>query len=562
MGKLRFSLLTVGVEALGNWNPQLMREIQGQFKLRSVVLTVLFSLVGQGLFLFWQYRTLDIRLGSCATAEFQKTGKKCIQAGTHYILVNWLEWWLQVFAWSCILMMFGLVVGGTFMLISDLSKEDRQGTLTFIGLSPQTAPTILMGKMLGVPLLIYLVVFLALPLHYAAGLAAQIPATKIFSFDLLLLASCFFYYSLALLLGLVGNWLNGFQSWLGSAGVLMLLLLLKNNSITKGPVDWLYTFAPTVILPYVTNTLDHNSYAIALPFAHNRMLNWQWFTVPLGQSGLLVLLFTLANYGLWAGWLWQPLRRRFHNPHIPLLSKRESYWATACFIVCSLGFSVSIDPNTFSETNIAVLLLAHMLWFLLLIVLLLPHHQALEDWARFGGDDQSETGRMRWNRDLIWADNSPTWGAIAINLGIAGVPIMTWLLAFPEKERMAGIVGLLFNSTLILIFTLFNQVMLLRPIANRNLWATATLLGPAILPTVFLAILGVNPGHTGGSLILLTPFAFVAIENTAVVSAIQMFMLHLGAVAGLIWQLKRQLKSLGESTTQRLLRGDMKVEQS
>lgn len=562
MGNVQSPLLRRGVETLGDWNPQLMREIQGRLKVRSVFLTVLSSLVAQGLFLFWRYRTLEMRWGNCATAEYQKTGKDCFQVGLEqYVLVNWPEWWLQVFAWSCIFLMFGLIVGGMFMLISDLSREDRQGTLTFISLSPQTARTILMGKMLGVPFLVYLAVCLALPLHYAAGLAAQISAIKIFSFDLLLLASCFFFYSLALLLGLVGNWLNGFQSWLGSAGIFMLLLLLKNNSLTKTSIDWLFAFTPSVILPYITQTLELRPHE-QLPFEHRNMLDWQWFNVPIGSSGLMVLLFGIAHLGLWTWWLWRPLQRRFRNPTVPLLSKPHSYVATAFFFLSFLGFSMNSQHASRSDLIPAVLL-THLLWFLLMIVLLLPHHQDLEDWARFRGHYASAKGRRQRIQDLLGADNSPTWIAIAINLGIAGIPIMFWMMSLPDRAHlgMDGVGGLLFSSTLILVYTLFNQVMLLRPLSNRNLWTTATLLGPIVLPTFLLILVGISPGHWGGSFFLLTPFAFAILKDISVVSALQMFGLHLVMISGLTWHLNRQLKRLGESTGQQLLRGDLNVEQ-
>lgn len=561
MGKAQFPLVNRGIETLGDWNPQLMREIQGRLKLRSVLLTVFLSLIAQGLFLFWQYRTLDYRWGTCETAEYRKTGLDCFQVSQEqYLLVNWQGWWLQVFFWSCLFLMFGLIVGGTFLLISDLSKEDRQGTLTFISLSPQTARTILVGKMLGAPFLIYLAVLLALPLHYVTGLAAEIPATRILGFDVLLLASCCFYYSLALLLGLVSNWLNSFQAWISSAGILLLLLLLTQNSMTYSSLDWLYTLSPSALFPFMYEDIFPYLVGADIPFNSRGISDFQWFLMPIGNHGVWVWLFGLTHFGLWTWWLWRPLQRRFRNPTISLLSKKQSYWATACFFVCFLGFSFNSDSTSPSNMT-AVVLFTHLLWFLLMVVLLLPHHQNLEDWARFRGNYPSAKGKAQRFKDLVWADNSPTWIAIAINLGIAGLPILFWMMSLPKDDAGIGLTALLFNTTLILIFTLFNQVMLLRPISNRNLWVMATLLGPTILPTFILAILGVNPGQALDGLILLTPFAIAGIEKIPTSSIMLMFGIHLGLVAGLSWLQNHQLTQLGESTSQRLLRGDAYVEQ-
>lgn len=206
-------------------------------------------------------------------------------------------------------------------------------------------------------------------------------------------------------------------------------------------------------------------------------------------------------------------------------------------------------------------ILTHFLWFLLMVVLLLPHHQNLEDWARFRGNYPSTKGKTQRFHDLVWADNSPTWIAIAINLGIAGLPILLWMLSLPENDSRVGIAALLFNSTLILIFTLFNQVMLLRPISNRNLWVMATLLGPTILPTFVLAMLGINPGQAWESLILFTPFAIAGIEKIPAFSALPIFGIHVSLIAGLSWLQNRKLTQLGESMSQQLLRGDVYVEQ-
>lgn len=551
MGKLRFPFLIAGTEILGDLNPQLLRELQGRLKLRNVLLAVCCSLVGQGIFLFWQYQQMDLIRGLCNEAADPK-GRDCVQLGTHYLLVNWSQWWLTVFAWESFLLLLILVVGGSFLLISDLSKEERRGTLTFVSLSPQSAWTILVGKALGVPTLIFLATAVAVPLHYFSGLSAHIPFTKILSFDVLMMGCAVFFYSVALLIGLVGHWLHGFQAWLGSASICGLLLLFNNLYITNSSLDWIYSFSAVTLLPYLVQTNSPD-----LPFRSSlpTLANWQFFGLPIGSHGLLVLMFGLATYGLWTGWLWQPLQRRFCNPHVPLLSKKQSYWATACIVFSWLGFAQ--EPTGVPEEQIGYLIVLHMLWFVLLTVLLLPQHQALQDWARFRGTYRSVKGRIQRTQDLIWADDSPAWVAIALNLGIANFPIIVWAFGHLKEDQGSLLMGLLLNSTLILILALFNQIALLRPLTNRNLWATATLAVPVILPLFILALLGANPRNAGASWFLLTPFAFMAIKFSPLTEILTILGLQLGVITGLITQLNRQLRQSGESTTARLAQGEM-----
>lgn len=80
------------------------------------------------------------------------------------------------------------------------------------------------GKLLGVPSLIYLTVLVAVPLHLWAGLSAKIAFSYILSYYAILIASCIFFYSAALLFGLVSRWFSGFQPWLGSGAVFLFLL--------------------------------------------------------------------------------------------------------------------------------------------------------------------------------------------------------------------------------------------------------------------------------------------------------------------------------------------------
>ena len=88
-------------------------------------------------------------------------------------------------------------------------------------------------------------------------MSGQIPLSLILGYYSILAASCLFFYSLALLFGLVGNWLGSFQAWLGSGAVLMFLsfmtILVYNRGliVMQSPTDWVTLFAPLTVLPYL-----------------------------------------------------------------------------------------------------------------------------------------------------------------------------------------------------------------------------------------------------------------------------------------------------------------------
>ena len=123
-----------------------------------------------------------------------------------------------------IIFLFTLLIAGTYLIINDLSQEERKGTLNFIRLSPQSETSIFTGKMLGVPALIYLVFIAAIPFHLFTGISGNIPIVNILFFYLTLVATCTFFYSLASLFGIFGGkTLSGFKPWLGSGLVLLIL---------------------------------------------------------------------------------------------------------------------------------------------------------------------------------------------------------------------------------------------------------------------------------------------------------------------------------------------------
>jgi hypothetical protein len=85
------------LDKIGNWNPQLLRELKKRLKLRNILLASAISVLGQCVILLWSP---------------------------------------EPFIYLSIIGIFVLLVAGTFLLISDLATEQRRGTLHFD--SPQS----------------------------------------------------------------------------------------------------------------------------------------------------------------------------------------------------------------------------------------------------------------------------------------------------------------------------------------------------------------------------------------------------------------------------------------
>jgi hypothetical protein len=137
---------------------------------------------------------------------------------------------------------------------------------------------------------------------------------------------------------LVSSWLGGFQAWLGSGAVLFFLWVANNKPIDYTPLDWLNLFCPSVVLPYLVDRTG--SEYTEFPFSHGVIQNWEWFNLPIGTTGVTVVIFALLNYSLWTGWIWQALKRCFCNPNTTILSKRQSYRLVGCFEAVILGFAM------------------------------------------------------------------------------------------------------------------------------------------------------------------------------------------------------------------------------
>ncbi|MEO1375289.1 MAG: hypothetical protein AAFW70_13405, partial [Cyanobacteria bacterium J06635_10] len=167
------------IDKIGDWNPQLFRELKGRLKPGSLAIALITSLGFQFIIFLCRYEELSDE--------------------NNQIDVLLSQHWRWIYLSLGIIFIFTLLVAGTYLIVNDLSQEERQGTLNFIRLSPQSEVSIFTGKILGVPVLIHLIVLAAIPFHIFAGIKANISFSYILFFYLILVASCILCYSLALL---------------------------------------------------------------------------------------------------------------------------------------------------------------------------------------------------------------------------------------------------------------------------------------------------------------------------------------------------------------------------
>jgi len=495
---------------MSEWNAQFFREIKGRLKTRSVMIAVLASLLGQAMLMMVCFQSKCLRYAadrSCAAYEWQ------FQWSDAFIFLTWC-------------LPFILLVCGVYLLIGDMAKERRRGTLNFIRLSPQSSQSIFLGKLLGVPVLVYLGVALAIPLHLVSGLASGMTWTWILAVYSLWAAGCCLFYTTALLLTFLGNPEWGEQSQAGGGGFL----------------------ASMLAMPYIS--LIHGSWAL---YSSIYTPDWKWFFLPIGSVPIFAYGLTMVTLGTASYSIWQALNRRYQNPNSTLLSKKQSYWLTASLQILLLGFFWPVLSWSDGEQLLGLLFfvsIVNLFAFLALIMAISPHRQTCLDWARYRHQQEFRRSLLQ---DLIWGEKSPAVLAIAINLALTAAIWMPWVLLWPENgEKMAAVGGMLICANLISIYGAIAQLVLLSKLPKRGSLATSTVFASLLLPLVVVVQEKTTPMFL---MFAIFGSAFLAIGEA---SAIGIFMAILGqwSILGLLnFQLTRQLRKFGESHSKALLAG-------
>ncbi len=519
------------LDRIGEWNPQLFREIKGRFTRRNVLIAVAASLIVQ-LLLFGAFgESHCIRYVGSECAEF-------------YWEVKW-QFLFRTLNW---LLPTSLLVGGVHTLIMDVTREERRGTLNFIRLSPQSSQNILSGKVLGVPALIYLGVALTLPLHCWAGLAAKVPLSWLLGVYALWGAGCYLCYTAGLLIAALGDSQSPEMSKAGAGSILAFFFGSMYISAIELSFDW-------------------------SKLAYNAFDGWKWFFFPLGKNPLFAWGFVMVTVCTASYWFWQVVNRRFRNSSATLLSKSQSYWLVAGVEIWLLGWFWPELGSTYARNSVfyelGFVAGVNLCLFMILIAALSPHRQTLQDWARYrhqnnpalrsqNPEEMLDSGaklRSPLVQDLIWGEKSPAPVAIALNLAIAILIWLPWVLLWPAgTPKLQAIAGLVLNSSLILIYALIAQVILLAKAKRRGLLAVNAVLMTLGLPPFLLAVSSIYPNSVP-VLWLFSVFPWIALKNAPIVAISLAFLAQCSVLGLLNLQLTRKLQQAGESNSKALLAG-------
>ncbi len=189
-------------------NPQLLREAKGRLKPRSIIVTAIASFLGQSsILLYFQRRTQS----SVGVAGRESLWSFYTQTEAGKLTINAQHACFDVFftvTWVALTLLLFL---GSYLFVSDIAREERRGTLDFMRSTPITSQSVLIGKLLGVPILLYLAIALSLPLHLWSAFSAGLSLSAMIGIDLVLVVCCAFVYVFSLLHSL--SWGAKAQAW-------------------------------------------------------------------------------------------------------------------------------------------------------------------------------------------------------------------------------------------------------------------------------------------------------------------------------------------------------------
>ncbi|MDX1977488.1 MAG: hypothetical protein SFT94_07425 [Pseudanabaenaceae cyanobacterium bins.68] len=471
-------------QRIGDWNPQILRELRGKLKLRNVAIALIAAALIQILIVgAFSLGLPDPDLASAGKLYSQFCfGTKEYSYQSVFLCslpleINWQLWWAAQFrllSWT--LPILPVAVGGG-MLALDLAQEASRGTFNFVRLSPQAASSILLGKLWGVPCLVYLATLAVLPLHLVAAIGAGVDPLFLLSYYLLNLLGAYLFGSVAMLVGLVAinsgskfnNPLNvGMGLGFVFSGLYQVYLFL--NSIS--------TWAPFGQLLYGGDRPN---------------LVLEWFNLAIASNFWLGNGFAITSVLVVSQGIWYALERRYYTPTRPLIAKRQAYICLAFLQIFMVGFLVNRTLGDYLEAEhlrwagLAVLNGINYWCFLSLITILTPTRQATLDWLRYR---HLQSRRSLW-QDLVWHEQSPAVVAIALCSLIAALVITPWAVGAVDFGSGLAMISLIIAQGVgFVILALIYQILAFwAKTKPQRALAIALLIGTLIVPPLLMVFL-------------------------------------------------------------------------
>ncbi|TVR10014.1 MAG: hypothetical protein EA395_09410 [Phormidium sp. GEM2.Bin31] len=538
-------------------NPQLMREIKGRFNLPKVLLAFSISLILQGLvlLLYW------LRLPSpnedsynpysyCYpkyinsvpyNSEFRGSRSECLYDVFGNIVISWNIWWSHISLVLSAIAITALLIGGLFLLINNLIDEQEKGNLNFIRLSPQPGSKIMLGKLLGVPCLLYFGIAAAVPLQTFAATHAGYGLGDIFRFYSLVSAGIFTIYSLVMLYGMSGGKQPlAFSLIIGS--ILSYLSLVA-----------LYYLFPVNQFSYLRD-------------------EGIWFNLMLLKTPMYAQLFWIVSCVIISGFIFQMISRRYQKPNSTLITKKQSYIVCAAYNLYALGFLVGYLNTVASQRSVQRTLEAFTTYNIVLLLFLLglalslsPNRQNLQDWARYRHSLVQSEGKPPYSLlgDLLWGEKSPSILAMAINLSLSlatvVMGILTWNHQFlePEEAPFLFSLGILILFGWLASYSVLVQCLSFTSTASKNPWVIRVVLLLLIIGPIILLVLfdSRQPHHLDSWLLFVFGSSPWLVNSPRLwTNALQLLLAQALGIGLMVSLFTYELRRAGQSELKRLMR--------
>lgn len=563
-------MLSNWIDRLGDWNPQLFRELKGRLTLKSLGIAGVVSFLLQGLVYFSFIGSLpdpkmdrDYYCTGSAIVNFEYNSPYyahdfCLKDALGNVIINWHLWWSEIFFTLSLGGFFILLLGGVYLLIQDLGKEEKIGTLNFVRLSPQSATAIATGKILGVPCLVYSSIAFALPLHFWAGLKGGMPLHLIGLFYSVVTACCLFFYSGAMLFALVSQGGAALKAWLATGGLFYAMgtstmFVVHEHNHMRNLMDGIILLNPLHILTYLTQTNPAKDKLFW--FQYDSFSAVSFFRVELWHWVAIAAFVHFVIYGIGTYWFSQAFKRKFHNHQATLLSKKQSYLLTALLTIFCLGFTVQI-PLSYTNNqnnwlfNFSSLSVCNVFYLLILIAVLSPAYQSIQDWSRYQNHSIKE-----W----LLGERSPAFWAIILNGLIAFVPMAIAALWVMESQYKAAFMyGLVLQFLMVALLMIIAQRLLLNKNQRRAVTTSTFVFAGIFLPLIVLAINTVEPTITTAPW-LWTIVPMVATQNATLWTIMATVLGQTAAIALIHQGVQSRLNKMGRSELQQLLSSNTPV---